>query len=241
MELDFYLYNFKIILLKTKPHCKSTAMGLYNFAEKINTMESKEITNEEILQIPIINLIFSREEFKEYLDTFVKDVNKGKDMGVKKLLALLIEEYCKYCGISLGYRTIVFDFAYAILNQHHELWSEEDKEEGYILGFDFKKFYPEYDTVLDEYDITRLECWQYIVYSLNLLIDNELGDESKLAFSYAFYNFVKDFFKRTLLNNTEERIAEELKVISKELDRSKREKSMGKLDEIEIALKKFKE
>jgi len=204
-------------------------------------MESKEITKEEILQIPIIGLVFSREEFKGYLETFVEDVNKGKYIDVEKLLAIMIEEYSKYCGISLGYRTVVFDYAYAILDQHHELWSEEEKEKGYILALDFKKFYPEYDNALDEYDITRLECWQYIVYSLNLLIDNELGDESKLAFSYAFYNFVKDFFKRTLLNNTEEKIAKELKVISKELDRSKKEKSKESLDEIEIALKKFKE
>ena len=188
-------------------------------------MESKEITKEEILQIPIIQLVFSREEFKGYLDTFVEDVNKGKDMGVKKLLAILIEEYCKYCGISLGYRTVVFDFANTILSQHHELWSEEEKEDGFVYLFkNFKKFYPEYDDDLDEYDVTCLENWQYIEYSLNLLMDNELGDESKLAFSYAFYIFVKDFFNHLLFNNSEEKIAKELISISNGLDVAKKDR-----------------
>ena len=55
-------------------------------------------------------------------------------------------------------------------------------------------------------------------------MDNELGDESKLAFSYAFYIFVKDFFNHLLFNNSEEKIAKELISISNGLDVAKKDR-----------------
>lgn len=158
-------------------------------------METKQITKEEILAIPAFNLVFAKEEFTPYLDTFISDINKGKEQDIKQVLGMLIEEYSNYCGISKGYRTVFYDFAGELLQQHTEFWNEEEKESGYAgLLNHFKDFYTEYDNELDEYDIAVFEDWQYMMYGLELLIGNNLNKEVIPAYSFAMYSFINNYF-----------------------------------------------
>ncbi|MFZ4798478.1 MAG: hypothetical protein ACOYMA_13355 [Bacteroidia bacterium] len=153
-----------------------------------------KITKEEILAIPAFKLVFAKETFSPYLADFISDINKGREVDIQTILGLLIKEYCNYCGISKGDRTIFYDFAGELLQQHPALWNEEEKECGYsFIDNHYKDFYPEYDNALDEYDIAILEDWQYVLYGMEFLIGYDLNEEVRPGYSYAMFNFIKNY------------------------------------------------
>jgi hypothetical protein len=84
----------------------------------------KEITKEEILQIPVLNFCFRSKFYKDYLDSFVQDINTGQHIDVYCIMHYLIKAVINYCGISLTYRTVAYDFAWAVLAANKSLWNE---------------------------------------------------------------------------------------------------------------------
>jgi len=186
-------------------------------------LKNLQIQKEEILEIPVFNLVFSREEYTKFIEDFVIEVNKGKAIDPKRVLYLMIEAYCDNCCISKGYRTLFYDFGGSFLGNHPELWNDEDKSDSndYVVLCKYcKTFYPEYDDALDEYDIAVMEYWQYLSYSFDLLLNNEIKGELKQAFSYCMYLFCKQMIE----DYSQEMIEKVLAEITEELDEVKRER-----------------
>ena len=189
-------------------------------------MEKQQISKKEILEMPVFNLIFSRKEYTDFTEEFIYELNKGKAIDPKRVLYLMIEAYCVNCGISKGYRTVFYDFGGSFLGNHPELWNEKDKKNTYAfvsLCSYFKTFYPEYDNKLDEYDVAVMQYWQYLEYSLDLLLNGDINGELKQAFCYCMYLF----FIQMLDDYSQEMIEKEIEEIKSKFNRIKQEREVN--------------
>ncbi|MBK8448709.1 MAG: hypothetical protein IPL42_01260 [Saprospiraceae bacterium] len=74
------------------------------------------------------------------------------------------------------YRTIVYDFAWSILEEHPELWYEQEKQNDFcVLANHFKEYIPGYNDSFEKFDVTVLNEAEYIIGGFNLLLENELN------------------------------------------------------------------
>lgn len=153
-------------------------------------MKTDEISKHEFMNNKIFSYIFVNEQYMEKLDEFIIAVNSGKTMAAEKLLYIMSHSYCRNCSISIGYRTVYYDFSSYYLSTKPELWNDEDKDtdpEFIVFGKYIKRFYPEYANELEIYDVCFMEEWKYIEIALDLYF-NEISDEDeKAAFAYCFY------------------------------------------------------
>ena len=95
-------------------------------------------------------------------------INEGSKIPATKLIGLLLQQYIDYCGISLGRRTIFYDFAWSILEEHPELWYEQEKQNDFcVLANHFKEYIPGYNDSFDKFDVTVLNEGDYLVRGFN--------------------------------------------------------------------------
>jgi len=151
------------------------------------------ITQDKILSIPIFKMGFEMENHKAQLETFVNDINLGKGLDVKSIIHDLIEMAVANCRTSLGYRTVAYDFAWAVLEANPSLWNKEEIENNYsMLDDHWKEFYPEDDGTFDDYDVCSLDEAEYFIHAMKMISENEIMPEKKPMFSYATYLFFND-------------------------------------------------
>ncbi|MFZ4415007.1 MAG: hypothetical protein ACOYOV_18115 [Bacteroidales bacterium] len=151
------------------------------------------ITKENLLSIPIFNFGFELKSYKSHLESFLNDINKGRELEVTTIIHDLISLTVGFCGYSKSYRTVSFDFAWAVLDAHPSLWTQVERDRNYCqLSDHWLEFYPECDGTFDNYDVASLEELQYFTFAINMLIDNEIEEEYMPVFSYAIYLFFKD-------------------------------------------------
>jgi len=90
-----------------------------------------QLTDTDILSNSILKKGFENKNYQPYQEIFTADVNRGKDADVKLILHYLIRQIILNCGISPGYRTVLYDVAYAVLKEHPEVWNEQEVQNGY--------------------------------------------------------------------------------------------------------------
>ncbi|MFZ1424929.1 MAG: hypothetical protein WAS55_13995 [Saprospiraceae bacterium] len=156
-------------------------------------MQLNEITNEELLSITAFSKVFEYREFKAIQNSFLQHINEGSKIPPKQLLISLLQKYIEFCGISLGYRTIVYDFAWSILEEHPELWYEQEKQDDFcVLANHFKEYIPGYNDSFDKFDVTVLNEGDYLVRGFNILREDIIEPDLKSAYSYAMFTFFKN-------------------------------------------------
>jgi len=153
-----------------------------------------KLNNKDILSNPILKTGFENKIYQPYLEIFTANVNQAKDTDVKIILYYLIRQILLNCGISLGYRTVMYDVAYSVLKEHPEVWNEQELLNGNAdLENHWTEFYPEYDGEFDNYDVTCLNSDQYFNLAIDMLLNNDIETEYKPVFSYAVYLFFRSW------------------------------------------------
>lgn len=158
-------------------------------------MQSKQITIEDILCIPIFHIAFLRNEFKDYLEIFVAKVNKGSIIGDCNISDYLKKEYNYLKPKEYGKRTVYYLFVLVFELENRQYGSEEDKENSYYnLYLHFKDFYQNYDKAQEETGIDDFFKYGLVKYCLKLLKSNELENGSASVLSYTLYVYVINFY-----------------------------------------------
>jgi hypothetical protein len=103
----------------------------------------------------------------EMLDTFIRYVNRGREMDKLYVMSLLIDQYMGYCHVSLGYRTVVYDMGWAVFNEYVKEGTNDftgDESFCEVMG----KINPAYTSEYDECDVWFLSNEKTIEYAMNL-------------------------------------------------------------------------
>ena len=111
-------------------------------------------------------------KYRDYLEM-------GKQMDTRRMLTLLVDMFMSYCGVSLGYRTVVYDLGWAVFVQYA---ASEDAEftgdEPFCTAL--SRLHPGYTEEYDEYDVGMLEDKEYPIFCMDIL-DEYAGDDEKCA------------------------------------------------------------
>lgn len=164
---------------------------------------------EDLLQISPFKELATREPYAGYYDAVVHFVQLGQQMGPSDIIGKLFQKSCYYCSISATWRTILYGFAESVLISHKELWNiQEIAEERIFLHDHFKRFYPEYQSEFDNYDIALLEPAEEWFYAFAMWRNGFVPDDLKPAYFYGmyccfhrltdFFDFVDEEFMETL-------------------------------------------
>jgi hypothetical protein len=151
------------------------------------------ITKGEVLSIPLLKIAFENEQYEYLFDEFILNVNRGVEVEVPILINKLIERVVHYRGFSMTYRTIAFDFAWAILEENPHLWNDKERETGFSdLASHWNEFYPVDNGQTEDYEVATLEYADYFVSAMDMIfLNNEIPKEYIPLFSYATYVFFK--------------------------------------------------
>jgi len=151
-------------------------------------MQQNKITKELVLKNKVLKLGFSSALYKSDLDLFVHYANEGAKIDSKMVLHELLRLHCHYCGLSYTFRTVLYDFAWSVLDINPQFWNEEETENGFSdIGNHETEFYPEFDN--KGYDVATLEYGEYLVTGLNMLKNNDLNKNELPVFCYALFVF----------------------------------------------------
>jgi len=149
-------------------------------------METK-FTNEQILANPFLGLAFTSDKYSYLKEEFLSNAQKAEFVPPETILPFFLRMACEYCGVSLGYRTVYYDFASYILSEHKNLWTEEEKEMEFPIANNHWDLYPEYQNEFEEYDTGILTMGAY--FQIGMDIYDELSGMEKSYFAYAFLLF----------------------------------------------------
>jgi hypothetical protein len=119
------------------------------------------------------------------IDVFNRYADLGKQMDKRHILSLLIDMYMDYCGISLSYRTVVYDCAWAVFKQYAKNEPSEFSGDEYfceVMG----QINPDYTEEYDKYDIGIVESERYADCCIGILDDYRGDAERCAALCYGF-------------------------------------------------------
>lgn len=174
-------------------------------------MQQVNITKKIVLKNKVLKLGFSAALYKSNLDLFVLYANEGAKIDPKIVLHELLRLYCHYCGVSYTYRTVFYDFSWAVLEINPQFWNEEETENGFSdMGNHDAEFYPEFNS--KGYDVATLDYGEYLVTGLNMLNNNVLNKNELSIFSYALFVFFERWkfqFNEDIISEVKEKLKEE--------------------------------
>ena len=111
-------------------------------------------------------------KYRQYLE-------KAKEMDKRRMLSLLVDMYMDYCGVSLGYRTVVYDLGWEVFLQYIRCGQTEFTGDEAFCEV-MPRFNPEYTEEYDEYDVWFLDDDKYPPLCMEIL-DEYAGDDEKCA------------------------------------------------------------
>lgn len=152
-------------------------------------MNHVPISKEQLRTIPAFRIGFASSLYCTYIDEFVAHLNIGIALDVKVVLNQLIAIAVENCGISIGARTVAYDFAQAVLTEHTALWNEEERADNFVsILHHWTEFSTEDLDSFLKYDITGMNIGEYYVLAMSMLLE-DIRKEWVPAFSYATYIF----------------------------------------------------
>lgn len=123
------------------------------------------------------------EKFRNYLEM-------GKEMDKRHMLSWFVDMYIDYCGVSRGYRTVVYDLGWAVFIQYTE--NEHTEFTGKEAFCDvMKKLNPGYTEEYDKYDICLLDKEDYLPLCMEILDEYAGHDEKCAALCYGLHCYMK--------------------------------------------------
>jgi hypothetical protein len=191
----------------------------------MNLMETKQIFKNDILILPIFEILFSTEGNTEYLNDFVTDVQNGKNIAVDDRIILLLDAVFHYCGINFSKQSafnfyitlfILADYKYTHPKERASLFNEHHKE--------FKNLCFYSDKIIEQSDNQNFANYTFVLYCFELLKTMNLKENIKSAFSYGIFIYVKEI--QPLIEHKREKyknlITESVNDIIPKIDNSKK-------------------
>lgn len=171
-------------------------------------MLTKEIVNKN----KVLSLAFSYRPFKDLLSDFILQANKAIDLDPTFMIRELLRSYVKYGKGSAGYRTMLFDFAWAVYEQHPELWSDEEREEGFSdLAARCTDIYPEMDPEMADLDVFPFGYGQYFAVGIDFCFNARIDDDIRPLICRSMYIFFERWsfqYNEEILEETTEELKE---------------------------------
>lgn len=154
-----------------------------------------KISKETVNSNPFIKQLLTAPEYTSQAAQILNDTITGSELDRKCIIAHLLKLACAYCGISLGYRTLLYDFAWAVLNHTPEYWSPQEIEnEMSDLSSRIGEFYTEYHGELDQYDVTTMSVDEYLDTAIEFL-ECEATERDRPILCLGLYMFCEDMSK----------------------------------------------
>jgi hypothetical protein len=128
---------------------------------------------------PLLRRYFKRRP--KQLRDFERFSALGKSMDKRRIMYLLIEMYMKYCGLSLGYRTYVYDVGWDVmkLNAAEGHAAEFPQSEAFICAMN--RINPNYDSdYYDRWDVCSLSLEDMPSCCMDIVCEY-CGDDEKCA------------------------------------------------------------
>jgi hypothetical protein len=124
-------------------------------------------------------------------DVFSQYVELGKQMNKRHILSLLIDMYMDYCGISLAYRTMVYDCGWAVFREY--AGNEATEFSGDEIFHDVMgHINPAYTEEYDKYDVWYIEDEKYPAYCADILEKYRDDSEKCAALCYGLTCVIKN-------------------------------------------------
>ena len=117
---------------------------------------------------------------------FCDYLRMGKQMDKRRILYLLVEMYMENCGISITYRSLVYDFAWSVFMEYakNEQTEFTGEEAFYLI---MSKFHPEYsDEEYFDYEVLCIKENEYPHLCMKLLEEENYDSERCAAICYGF-------------------------------------------------------
>ncbi len=192
-------------------------------------METKEILKEEILDIPILNMLFSDEDYAFYLDNFIQDINRGSKIEGKKAIIILLNAYFNYSGKDFCKMSAFYFYLSIYILINYKFETDKEKRKYYISHYwEYKDlfYYSQYD--LAKVGSTLYLNYEYVEYCFKLLTILPLNDEIRAVFSYGIFLYVNKTQPLISCNEITEqkpilRISDKIKLKKKKINQISRE------------------
>ncbi|MEY3323161.1 MAG: hypothetical protein RLZZ417_2744 [Bacteroidota bacterium] len=148
----------------------------------------KEINLEHLYALPVFELSFKQERFKNEVEVFLSHVNKCVSKNVREIIGDLLKCACEYKLEIPLYKTIFLDLAWAVLENNRALWSKEEKLNGYSDIDLHWHLYPQYDGSFDDYESIALNPNDYFEGVIELMSQEDLSCRDEVCFAlYVFF------------------------------------------------------
>jgi tetratricopeptide (TPR) repeat protein len=128
----------------------------------------------------------------EKLNAFIQHVSEGIQMDKLRIMYLLIEYYMEFCGISLSYRTIVYNMGEIVFGEYVK--EENSKFTGEEFFYEIRAIInPNYTSEYDKYDITYICKTKIVEYAMDLY--EEINDsEMRAVLCYGLFRVMYSDF-----------------------------------------------
>lgn len=153
-------------------------------------MAAGQVTVEKVLKNKIMKVGFKCPIYSPYLEEFTEWANQGSTLDPVEVMRELVIIFEAHCGVSKGIRTVAFDFAWAVMDENPQFWSDEEKEKGFSdFPRHIKIIYPELDPKTENYDVSTMEYGDYFIAAMDFCFVWRLEERVKPHFCYAMYRF----------------------------------------------------
>jgi len=137
---------------------------------------------------PLLHKEIDRRSFEEK-ESFYSYQRKGYEMDKKRIMYLLSEMYMEYCGISLTYRTVVYDIGWKVKDEY-----VSDGNNEFDINDSFQKVMskinPSYNIEDDVWDVASISNVEMIKCCFDMMAEND--EEKCAALCYGIEIFMKN-------------------------------------------------
>ncbi|MFZ4398544.1 MAG: hypothetical protein ACOYO1_00805 [Bacteroidales bacterium] len=156
-------------------------------------MQTKQITSEDILSIPLFQMLFSDDEYAEYQDTFTNDINQGSRIEDHEALILLLKGCFNHSGINFCRQSAFYFYVFASIIRNSSYLDDAEKEYMYLCHYyEYKKtFYYKDETLANPGRLFHIN-FEFVCFCFELLNTIKLLDNIRSVFSYGIYIYVKE-------------------------------------------------
>jgi len=140
-----------------------------------------------------VGLLFGLEKYRDKQSEFMELVDAGQKLGTIRAINLLQKMFNYYCEVSMGFRTVAYDFATYVLIQAPELWNDQERKSGMpCLSDHWLEFNPGDEGLINEYDVCALTYHEYLHCFLEILFSTDWELETRQALAYGGFLFLED-------------------------------------------------
>jgi len=159
----------------------------------IKNMQTKQITTEDILSIPLFQMLFADDDYADYIDVFLHDVNQGSRIDENEALILLLEGCFNHSGINFGKQSAFYFYVFTNIIRNSSILDDGQKISLYLCQyFEYRKTFYYKDEILAKSGRIFFLNYEFVVYCFELLKTTKLPDDIRSAFSYGIYIYVKE-------------------------------------------------